>query len=273
MAQRVQPVRTDLIARALTRLEVELAVLEGRPERAEAAIRRLLARQQEELGPRHPFVGQSLSLFARLADAQERFEPGATLWTEARAIFRNAWGERHPDVAWTTLGLANNRTLAGQPEEAERLAREATAIAAALAREAPADQRSEAEANHGRMLSLRAEIDLRAERFEDARDGLERALPLLRDRLGPGHPETAWARVLLGETLSRLGGFDRAEAHLSGGMEAIRRAHGDRHPVYGGALMHRAAAYASAGWFAEATADFEEARLIRERILEREEKV
>lgn len=258
---------SDLRSIALGVAEAELPLYLGRPERSEARLRKLLATLREAYGPNHPFVAQVLARLAGSLDEQEELERAAGLYEEALGIFRNAWGERHPDVADTLLALALNRAGAEREEEAGRLAAEGLAVAAELSRGSEGEGRREAEAQHAMLLVTRGLMELGLERPLAARDDLEHALPLQQAGLGAGHPQTAWSRVLLGRALSTLGSFDEAEPHLAEGVETLRRAHGDYHPVYMNALRHRAAAYLAAGWYAEAVADDQEAEAIREHLL------
>ncbi len=263
---------------ALTLLEANLALQLGRAEKAESLARDLLAAQQETYGPRHPFVARSLIV---LASAQEgRDDPAAegaddaaleaareTL-EEALEILTNAWGEAHLDVVWTTVSLAHNRAGAGDAAAADALSDKAETLAEQVIRAATAAERQEVETLQADLEVSRGVIDLALDRPAAALARFEAALPRLRRLYGQSHPETAWNRILLGQVLAGLGDFEDAEPHLAEGVEAIRVAHGERHPIYMFALQRRSTAYYDAGWGAEALADWEEARLIRDRLLE-----
>ncbi|SMF13538.1 Tetratricopeptide repeat-containing protein [Tistlia consotensis] len=251
---------------ALTATEAELAMMLGQASEGETLARHQLELAKAAYGPRHPFVADELSLLARALEEQDRVAEAQPLWSEALAILKNAWGGKHRDVAWAIMNLAQNAAMSGRGAAAERLAAAATDLAAELARGATRDERALAETDRARLELARGSIELQLADDGAARKNLERALPLLRASLGPHHPDTGWARVLLGQALAGLGDFKAAEPHLAEGLETIRRSHGDQHPLFMNALMHRSAAYHRAGWDAEAVADYDEAQQILARL-------
>jgi tetratricopeptide (TPR) repeat protein len=90
--------------------------------------------------------------------------------------------------------------------------------------------------NLGLVAFLRTDAD------DDARVYFERALEIWRERLGPEHPQSAEAWIMLGNMAHRGKRLDDAEAHYQRALELLERAHGPDHiriaqPLNGLALV------------------------------------
>ena len=155
--------------------------------------------------------------------------------SEAVALLRQrlermqALGSAAPryELTVTRLHLAQALLAVGDGPSLAEARRLATAVAAAEARLAPGEERSPHEVLPAFVL---ARVDLAEGNLAAARRGFEEALALWQ-QVGRGSSAAAGeARMLLGETLLRLGDRAAAEAELRAAFELLFRRSGANHP-------------------------------------------
>jgi tetratricopeptide (TPR) repeat protein len=88
---------------------------------AEPLYQRALAIREQQLGPEHPDVAQTLSNLANLYNRQGQYTKAEPLYQRALAIREQQLGPEHPDVALTLNGLATLYNWQGQHARAEPL--------------------------------------------------------------------------------------------------------------------------------------------------------
>ena len=131
------------------------------------------------------------------------------------------------ELTVTRLHLAQALLAVGDGPSLAEARRLATAVAAAEARLAPGEERSPHEVLPAFVL---ARVDLAEGNLAAARRGFEEALALWQ-QVGRGSSAAAGeARLLLGETLLRLGDRAAGEAELQAAFELLFRRSGANHP-------------------------------------------
>jgi eukaryotic-like serine/threonine-protein kinase len=118
------------------------------------------------------------------------------LYERALAIWENALGPEHPDVATSLNGLGTVAKLRGKYEQARALYERALAIREKVL----GPEHSDVAAS---LHNLGVVADSLGE-HERARALLERALAIWEKALGPEHPNVAYPLTSLGETLLAL---------------------------------------------------------------------
>ncbi len=114
-------------ARCLANLGVLQASI-GNHAEAEASLRQAIEIHREALGERHPHLAGSLHNLASLYMSLDDYSSAEPLLQSALEIYRAALGEHHPDVAKALRSLACVYAATSRPEEALRVAEDATAI-------------------------------------------------------------------------------------------------------------------------------------------------
>ena len=144
--------------------------------------------------------------------SQGRIDEAVAVAEECR-LLRNNLPMDHPDLAATDANLAAFLIASGRPEQAVEPARSATE---ALAGSPPATPAwIGARANLGWALAQTGELD-------EAEAWLAAVVHDCEGGLGAGHPVTARARTLLGETHRRQGRLGDAERELGRAVEILR---------------------------------------------------
>jgi tetratricopeptide (TPR) repeat protein len=98
---------------------------EGRYADAEKLQRETLEIQRRVLGPEHSDTLVSMNNLADNLSKQRRFEDSSTLQRQTLEIQRRVLGPEHPDTAISVYNLGCLQALAGKPDEALGLLREA----------------------------------------------------------------------------------------------------------------------------------------------------
>jgi tetratricopeptide (TPR) repeat protein len=117
------------------------------------------------------------------------------------------------------------------------------------------------------LLNAEASVHWNAGRYDEAREGFERALAIKRDELGDDHPKVATAMNNLAETLRASGKPREAVALHQEALELRRRTLGENHPDVAQSLNNLGGAHYRLDELDEARARFEQALAIREASL------
>jgi tetratricopeptide (TPR) repeat protein len=185
-----------------TRMMGALAVwLRNRAEHGEAEplLRQVLAIQEQDLGPEHPDVAQSLTNLAELYERKGQYAETEPLYKRALAILEKAHGPEHPDLSKTLNSFARSYRVQSRFADAEPLYGRALAI-----REKVFPNRPElAQSLYGLAALYGAQG-----RYVEAESLYERALATWETTLGPEHPDVA-------ETLNKLAGLYRAQCQYA----------------------------------------------------------
>ncbi|MCC7123822.1 MAG: tetratricopeptide repeat protein [Acidobacteria bacterium] len=143
------------------------------------------------------------------------------LYREALVRLEQDRGGDHPEAATILNNLARIHIGTGRLDEAEALLRRAAPIVEARAGEAaPA---------LCLLLANLAYVLLRQTRLAPALPLAERALAIGEHTSGSDHPDTVFARYVLGSLLHDAGDLDAAEAHLRTALDAQRTLFGLNH--------------------------------------------
>ena len=210
---------------ALAALETEgdlasLLYSTGGYAEAETLLLDLLRRYRATLGA-HPGTAQTLSDYAAVLSAQDRFEEAAAAHREALAIRREVFGSDHPRVAHSLSYLGWTLQSQGLVAEAEPLHREALAI-----RRAAFGPEHTAVANSllllGESLTLQGDLDSGL-RYEGA------AVRTFRTVLGDDHPSTVSAEARYASHLAAAGQTQTARSILARALPTLRETYGPDH--------------------------------------------
>jgi serine/threonine protein kinase/Flp pilus assembly protein TadD len=228
-------------------------------ERA-AIQRQILDIQSAALGPDDPVVGETLFGLANTERGLGHFDTAMDLLGRALASRQRALGPDHPEAALPMLHIGD--ILAGdlgEPDEAERLYRDALAI------------QERALGDHDVLLihGLHSLGDLlgREGRHEESEALLRRSVGILSDALGADHPRTVGSYLHLGGELLRQGRDEEAEALLRRVVEVWGHTLGPRHPSVANARVALAQALQAQGRLDEAEGEVETALDIRSQAL------
>ena len=150
---------------------------------AEKLFRRVLAVQEDKLGPPHPDVARTLYNLGVCAYKAGRRKEAEDLFRRSLAIRQDKLGVDHPDVASTLYNLGVCAQEAERREEAVELYRRSLAI-----REKRLSSEHSGVARTLYNLGLCA---YKAGRRDEAEKLYRRALSIQEDKLGPRHPDVA----------------------------------------------------------------------------------
>lgn len=200
----------------------------GRYGEAEAAARRLVERQRQIVGERHPDYGTALSNHGLLLQKLGRLDEAEPLLRQSLEVRREALGDLHPHYAASLNHLAELLQLRGNLAAAEPLLRQALEIRGAALGERHPDY---ATGLTSLALLLHRKGDLPA-----AEPLLRQALTVRREALGERHPQYATALANVAMVLQRRKALDEAEPLLRQALEVRREALGPQHPDFGASL-------------------------------------
>jgi tetratricopeptide (TPR) repeat protein len=273
---------------------------QGKHEEAVPLYREALDIDRAVKGERHPEVASTLLSLGDGLAALGRLEEAEGALREAVAIRREIGAETPPHGAALT-SLARVVHLRGRASEAERLAREAKGILAAVpggrrpglaaaasilgaALEAKG-RHEEAEAEFRATAALREEIlpaghPLRASaacdlgsflirrgRHQEAESLVDQALALWRRESGDPHPDHPLGLAALGNVRLAQGRPAEAEPLYLEALEGLTRRHGREHLAVAQVLHDRARCLRALGRHAEALESAREALAVRRKVL------
>ncbi len=226
----------EILDQAAARLGAERAQLDEQPE-VEAALATTMGNVYRELG---------------LVD---RAQP---LLDRSLALRREAFGDRHPQVAESLHALGLLAIVRGELPRAEALHRRALALRRELLGEA--DPRI-AESLNGLGTALLAQAD-----YPAAEQALRQALDLNRRHFGHDHPDVAEGLNNLGLLHKQKGDLEGAEALYREGLRIWRRLYGEKHPALATQLNNLAALQVERGDLAGAEASSRESLAVAHRL-------
>jgi CHAT domain-containing protein/tetratricopeptide (TPR) repeat protein len=180
---------------------------------------------------------------------------GVKFAEEARKLFEEVLGKKHPTCAMSVYNLAVLHRTAGEPERAEALFLEALSVRKELLGELHPD-------------FIRTLNDL-ATLYQDM--GVYRkAVPLLvmaehsyREAAGEKHPEHINSLINLAQAYRGLGKYDRALPLFQKALALRKEVLGEKHPEYANSLNTLAVLYRDMGDFSRALPLLKEAMRVR----------
>ncbi len=161
----------------------------GRPERAEAPLRKAIAMMRDAFGPDDVRTLDNEANAAAAHRLRGDLDAAHRELTDVLARQRRALGDRHPSVASTLMALAKVEREMHRPSEAQSLDTEALQIQTEVFGE---DSTMAAAVHRALGEDARAQNDVEA-----ARRHFEQALATFERRLGPEHAKTLATREVL----------------------------------------------------------------------------
>jgi tetratricopeptide (TPR) repeat protein len=233
----------------------------GRYAEAEPLFLRALRIREQQLGPEHPDVADSLSYLANLYRQQGKYAEAEPLILRALRIREQQLGPEHPDVAYSLNLLANlYRQQQGKYAEAEPLILHALRI-----RE---QQLGPEHPDVAYTLNDLANLYRQQQgKYAEAEPLFLRALHIREQQLGPEHPGVAYTLNNLADLYLEQGKYAEAEPLYQRALHIHEKASGFEHPGVAYTLNHLANLYLEQGKYAEAEPFYQRALHIREQAL------
>lgn len=220
-----------------------LRSLQGRDAEADALYGELVAAQDQDGPPDHPFLATLLLERAGLALARSDFALARTLYRRAEAIARRSLGVRHPTFAQAAFGVAAIHQALGDLRTALRLVRRTVAIErAALGPLHPSLAVS---------LGVQGWLHANLLEFDRAAEAWVEALEIHRANGNAEGVETADGWDALAVIQMELGDLESAERLHRRALRIKQDRLGVRHPAVGDSLHHLAVLRYRAGRFTE----------------------
>ena len=180
-------------------------------------------------------IGESLSELADVHYYAGHYPASDSLNTRALAIYRQAYGDRHPLVAHILMNLSASEFDRGNYPQAEQLARQALAINMAFY--GP---------NHfktAQNLTMLARALVFENRFDEATGLLDQALAIRERVYGPMNPNVASTVNELGNIAYQRDRYDEAERYFRRMLDIYRAVYGEKHYLIGVATSNLASTY------------------------------
>ncbi len=198
-------------------------------DEAELLFREALAISRRVLSPEHPDLANVLDNLATLLEFKGDYQAAEPLYRETLAIQKKSLGLRHRDVGTTINNLGGMFRRAGRYDEAIPLFKEAADI-----------YRESLGEGHFWvtivMQNLGASYLAKGDAIA-ALPVLEEALRMRKALVGDDHWRIGGLETLIGECLTSLGQYDRAEPLLLSSYEQIKKAKGMQVPYTQKALQ------------------------------------
>jgi tetratricopeptide (TPR) repeat protein/CHAT domain-containing protein len=224
-----------------------------------ALAERAVAIKEEELGPEHVNVAQSLFNLGLLAQEMWEYDDARPLLERALAIREKALGPEHLDLARTLTGLGDLLLWIEEYDEARPILERALAIREeALGPEHP---------DVATSLSSLGNLFLWTYELGAAKPFLERALAIREKALGPEHPDTATSLNQLGVLLRGTEDYDAARSLFERALAIRERTLGSDHPLVADTLAEIGVLDRMTSDYEAAISRAERALAIRERIV------
>jgi CHAT domain-containing protein/tetratricopeptide (TPR) repeat protein len=201
----------------------------------------------------------ALNNLALVASARFEFDRAIALQRRVLAIKRAAYGDRHPEVAFTLTNLGAALADRGDHLGASEHYRRALEVQEAIL--TPGDWRIAM--SHHNLGSSLSQLG----RFGDALEQHEIALAMLRNYYGPEHAQVASSLENLGSVHEMRGDYERALEFLNQALAMRRKAFGDRHPAVADSLAELAHVHRLLGDIGRALQEEERTLAIRRSTL------
>ncbi len=189
---------------------------------AEPLLRRALAIDEANYGPKDPMVATCLNNLAELLRVTNRLRDAEPLYRRALAIDEEVFGPEHPNVALPLNNFAELLKETDRLSEAEQLYRRALKIV---------------EDNWGiehpivaTCLNNLADLLKKTNRLSEAEPLFRRALVIDEDSYGPEHPDVARDLNNLAELLRETSRLSEAEPLFRLALGIFEAAYGPSHP-------------------------------------------
>jgi tetratricopeptide (TPR) repeat protein len=174
---------------------------------------RTLTIRERSLGPKHPYVAQTLHRLAKLYYLQGNYAQAEPLLTRSLVIREQALGVDHPDVAYSLDTMALLALAQGKSTQAEQFCQRTLKIR----EQALGPEHLEVAVS----LTTLAQVYLAQGKYTQVEPLLQRALSIREPTLGPDHPEVANCLELYTRLLRRMDHQHEA-AQLEARARAIR---------------------------------------------------
>lgn len=248
---------------ALTQVLSDAALVAGKPQQAVAALRRLLAEQDQPSEAR----AKSLSELARACHAAQQADEEREQLLAAIALRRQlAEGQASAEVAELLERVGVREDADGRPAQAERAWREAAELLETVCSRAAASDRDRA-----RQATDLQVLQSVYQRLQDWRGALrvgQRLLAYRQDALPATDPAIFRAQAAIGALQAKLGDYPAARRALEPALAFWRRQHPRPGPELAGTLNNLAEVDRATGNFARAKQLFAEALPLLESLLE-----
>lgn len=180
-------------------------------------------------------IGASLSALADAHYYAGHYPVSDSLNTRVLAMYRAAYGERHPLVAQILMNLGASQFDRGNYVPAEQLERRALQINEAFY--GPSHYKT------AENLTMLARALVFEDRFDDAVGLLNRALAIRERVYGPVNPNVASTVNELGNIAFQRDHFDEAERDFRRMLDIYRAIYGEKHYLIGVATSNLASTY------------------------------
>jgi len=216
----------------------------GRYAQAIALAQRVLAIDEQALGPEHPGTATALNNLAALYKATGAYAKVEPLYQRALAINEKVLGSEHPDTAVSLNNLATLHLATGDYAEVELLCWRALAI---LEKEFDSEHPDTATS-----LNNLAALYYATGAYAKAEPLYQRTLAILEKALGPEHPDTAALLNNLAELYRATGDYAKAMPLFQRALAIREKALGPEHPDTAAPLNNLAELYRAIGDYAKA---------------------
>lgn len=180
-------------------------------------------------------IGASLSALADVHYYAGHYPISDSLNTRVLAIYRDAYGERHPLVAQLLMNLGASNFDRGNYVQAEQLERRALDINEAFY--GPSHFKT------AENLTMLARALVFENRFDDATALLKQALAIRERVYGPVNPNVASTVNELGNIAYQRDHYDEAERDFRRMLDIYRAIYGEKHYLIGVATSNLASTY------------------------------
>ena len=196
---------------------------------------------------------------AGLFKAQDRYADAEPLYKRALAIYEEAFGPDHPNVAGSQNNLATLYDDQGRYAEAERLYKRSLAIR----------EKTLGPDHPDVALSLNnlGHLYITQGRHAEAEPIYKRTLTIREKSLGPDHPDVARSLNNLAELYRAQGRYADAEPLYKRALQIREKAHGPNDPDVATSLDGLALLYQAQGRYADAEPLYKRSMAIREKTL------
>ena len=231
----------------------------GRYPEAEPLYLRALHIREQQLGPKHPDVANSLNNLANLYADQGKYEEAEPLYRRALTIREQQFGSEHSDVADSLNNLAILYYQQGKYTQTEPLCQRALHIWEQLL----GPGHLEVSSSLNNLANLYADQG----KYEEAEPLYRRALAIREKQLGPEHPDVATSLNNLATLYRDQGKYAQAEPFYQCALAIWENQLGPEHPDVAISLNNLANLYADQGKYEEAEPLYRRALAIREKQL------
>ena len=186
----------------------------GDYQKAERQYWEVIEIRQTSLGKVHPEVAHAMNNLAFVLYDKGDHEAALAMSRDSLGMYRQLFPDGHPDLARGLTNMARWLVDLGEYEEAEPMLVESLGL-----------QRELLGADHPLFAVSETELGrvyLHTGRFAEASEAAQDAHRTLAETLSEEHWRTAWAGVIQGASLARLGDFPAAETLLLTCLDVIK---------------------------------------------------